>query len=193
MNDELMKNLKFAKFLADKGLLSPIVNSYTEFRSQQNYPFELKDRRLFKIAILKALLTREDMIISTKNGKETIERIANDMVKSLYDEQTIDKSIIELMKQYKIPQEFEKTISYMIERLDKKSFTQWIKTASKNFQERKIAESDNPKEAKKAQNTKSNKEISEQIGFGDEIRVNPTAENLKKIVKKRVLRKKIKK
>ena len=180
MNDELMKNLKFAEFLANKGLLTPIVASYKEYRNQQNYPYELKDKRLFKVACIKALCQRQDIEI------EKIDAIAGNMVKDLYEENIINNSIIELMKLHNIPKEFEKTVSFMAKILNKEDLDIWLKNVNIGFQERKSAEMPDQKQAKEIQDKKMDKEIKEQIV---PIETATTAEEIKNVVKKRVIRK----
>lgn len=113
MTENIFSTLKFAEFLANKGLLSPLVNSYKDFRSQQNYPYELKDRRLFKVACIKALCLRQDINI------EDIENFADKMVKNMYGEEKVDKLVIDLMELHQIPEEFEKTVSFMMKTLNK--------------------------------------------------------------------------
>jgi hypothetical protein len=188
MTENIFSTLKFAEFLANKGLLSPLVNSYKDFRSQQNYPYELKDRRLFKVACIKALCLRQDINI------EDIENFADKMVKNLYGEEKVDKLVIDLMELHQIPEEFEKTVSFMMKTLNKEDFSVWIESASKGFQERKVAELTDPKQAKEIQDKKIDKDIKEQMNketIVEAIEINMTTGELKEAVRKRVIRKKL--
>jgi hypothetical protein len=188
MTENIFSTLKFAEFLANKGLLSPLVNSYKDFRSQQNYPYELKDRRLFKVACIKALCLRQDINI------EDIENFADKMVKNMYGEEKVDKLVIDLMELHQIPEEFEKTVSFMMKTLNKEDFSVWIESASKGFQERKVAELTDPKQAKEIQDKKIDKDIKEQMNketIVEAIEINMTTGELKEAVRKRVIRKKL--
>lgn len=207
MNDNLMNNLKLAKFLADKGLLTPLVNSYTEYRTQQNFPYIVKDRRLFKVAIMKALLQIPDLARSNQNPTISfanyVGEIADDMVKNLYGEEKTEASITELMKQYGIPPEYGNLVSQMVKTMDEKSLEVWLKNASKNIQERKKAELDKPEQAKEVQDKKMDKEMKEIMDKKKtemlQRRTNPiyaevgiSPEVPKKVIKKRIIRKRSK-
>ncbi len=188
MTENIFSTLKFAEFLANKGLLTPLVNSYKDFRSQQNYPYEIKDRRLFKVACIKALCLRQDVKI------EDIENLADKMVKNMYGEEKVDKIVIDLMELHQIPEEFEKTVSFMMKTLNKEDFSIWIESASKGFQERKVAEMNDSGQAKGIQDKKIDKDIKEQMNketMVEAIEINMTTGELKEAVRKRVIRKKL--
>ena len=190
-----MNNLKFAQYLADKGLLNPIVSSYKDWREQQNYPFTLRDKRVFKVAILKALLTSPQNI-----PLKDIDRIADVMVANLYNEkkEPANKEIQELMIKYKILPEFENKVVEMKKVLDQEAFIVWLENSAKGFEERKMAELSDPKQAKEIQDKKIDKDIEEQMNKEIIVEnidnvisgVNMTVETLKEAVKKRIIRKK---
>lgn len=188
MAENIFSTLKFAEFLANKGLLNPLINSFKEFRANENYPFILKDQRLFKVACIKALCLRQDVKI------EDIENLADKMVKNMYGEEKVDKIVIDLMELHQIPKEFEKTVSFMMKTLNKEDFSIWIESASKGFQERKVAELTDPKQAKEIQDKKIDKDIKEQMNketIVEAIEINMTTGELKEAVRKRVIRKKL--
>ena len=200
MPESLMNNLKFAQFLADKGLLSPIVSSYKEWREQQNYPFSLKDRRLFKVAILKALIQVPNIIDSHKNMQEQISfadymgKIADAMVDNLYGEkkEPANKEMQELAIKYNISPDYLHKVEEIKKTLSQEAFITWLESAGKGFEERKAAESESSEKVNEIQDAKLTQQMKEQVEIGEEIGVIPTTENLKKIVKKRVIRKRSK-
>jgi len=152
---------KFADFLAqEKSLLRPLVNALVEYRKGQNFPFELKDRRLFKADILKALCNRPELSIAE------IELTADKWFDEMYESSSDDKiseEMQELFKKYKVHKELEKDVIFMSKTLDKDSFTEWIKNAVKGFGEVKVAESDNSKEVEKIQETNMNQAMSDKL------------------------------
>lgn len=52
---DLQLSAKFAYFLNQQGMLDALVISYQTFREQQNFPFELKERRIAVQAVFKGL------------------------------------------------------------------------------------------------------------------------------------------
>ena len=52
---DLYLSAKFADYLREIGLLEPLVNALKIYREKQNFPFELKDKRIMKMAIFKGL------------------------------------------------------------------------------------------------------------------------------------------
>lgn len=157
---DLEVSAKFSKYLAQQGLLIPVVNAYEEYRRLENFPFQVKDKQVFRAAILKALCARTDLTIAK------IEMTADKWVDEMYDlypDVKIDKTMEELLKKYKVPKEFENQVVFMSQTLDKDSFNAWIKTAVKDFEEKKIVESADPKEIKQLQDKKLNKEMSDKL------------------------------
>lgn len=58
---ELIKTLKLANYLNEQGVLFPFVWHLKKFEENQRYPFELKDKRVALLAVLKALGARSDI------------------------------------------------------------------------------------------------------------------------------------
>jgi len=76
-NKDLYLSPKFAYYLSQIGQLDPLVVAYQTFREMQNYPFELKDKRIAIQSVFKGLcelyasrgFNKEDM----KSSKEILE------------------------------------------------------------------------------------------------------------------------
>ena len=93
---DLQLSAKFAYFLNQQGMLDALVISYQTFREQQNYPFELKEKRIAVQAVFKGLcelyasrgFDEKKLITSDKILKETKE-----VVKKFWDlkEETWEK------------------------------------------------------------------------------------------------------
>ena len=151
---------KFAEFLSGIGLLKPVVNAYKDFRSRENFPYEVKDKRIFRTAILKALCQRADLSI------EDIELLTEKWTEEMYDAyptEKVGKEIDELMEKHKIPEEYRATVAYMFNAIDKKSFDVWLKDAAKNLEERDVAENATPEQLKKIQDKKKDKALSDKL------------------------------
>jgi len=151
---------KFAKFLSQQGFLVPLVNAFEEYRKNQNFPFEAKDKRVFRAAILKALCMRNDLTL--QEVELTADKWTDEMYE-LYPNDKQSEEMQELFKKYKVPKELEANVIFMAKTIDKKSFEEWIKKAVGSFSEIKAAESDDPKESKNAIENKKNKELSEKL------------------------------
>lgn len=181
MNKDIANTLKFADFLSGKGLLKPVVNAYKEFRSLENFPFTLRDKRVFRAAILKALCQRNDLTI------EEIELLTDKWTEEMYEAyptKKVGNEIEALIKKHKIPKEFKETVAYMSETLDKKNFAVWLKNAAENFKEREIAETATPEQLKEIQEKAKNKEL------GDKLNAIATEEMKKKSKAKKLAIKK---
>jgi len=77
---------KFAHFLSEQGMLDSLVIAFQSFREAQNYPFELKDKRIATQAVFKGLCEfyasrgfKDDKLVSSKEileeAKEVVENI----------------------------------------------------------------------------------------------------------------------
>ena len=85
---DLQLSAKFAYFLNQAGQLDALVIAYQTFREGQNYPFELKDRRIAVQSVFKGLcelyasrgFTEKDLITSKKILEE-----AKGIVKEIWD------------------------------------------------------------------------------------------------------------
>lgn len=178
---------KFADFLAEeKSLLRPLVNALKEYREMQNYPFLLKDKRLFRADILKALCNKPELTI--KEIEITTDKWIDDMYESDSDDKISDE-MQELFKKYKVPKELEKNVVFMNKTLDAKSFNEWIKKAVKGFGEVKAAESDDDKAVEKVTESKMNKALSDKL---NEIAAEENGESQKNNKKSKPTTKKLK-
>lgn len=85
-NQDLHLSPKFAYFLGQQGMLDPLVTAFQTFREAQNYPFELKDKRIATQAVFKGLCEfyaslgfKEGKLVSSedilKEAKEVVENI----------------------------------------------------------------------------------------------------------------------
>ncbi len=168
---------KFSKYLAQQGLLIPIVNAYEDYRKLQNFPFEIKDKRVFRTAILKALCGRTDLTIA--DVEMTADKWVDEMYE-LYPTAKLDPEMEKILKQYKIPEALKDSVMFIMRTLDKKSFDVWIKNAAKGFATRNAAESTDSTKVKVVQNKKLNKEMSDKLNV---IAAKHNANTTKKSVK----------
>jgi len=53
--NHLYLSAKFAAYLLHKGMLDPLTLAYQEFLERQNFPFELKEKRIAVQAVFKGL------------------------------------------------------------------------------------------------------------------------------------------
>ena len=56
MKTDLYLSPKFAYHLSRIGILTPLVHAFRQFRSNENYPFELEQKRIIKQSLFKALV-----------------------------------------------------------------------------------------------------------------------------------------
>lgn len=146
MNKDLELSPKFARYLAEGGLLTPLVNALEQYRKKQNYPFELKDRRIFRSAALKALCQRSELSL------DKIEMYADKWTDEMYDtppdKEPTDERVVKIMKENKISNEYVEEVSHMFKTLDKNSFNTWIKTFTERTDKKKVVETLDPKKLK---------------------------------------------
>lgn len=46
--EDLYLSAKFAHYLSKRGMLDGLVNTYKDYKTEQGYPFELKDKRIIR-------------------------------------------------------------------------------------------------------------------------------------------------
>jgi len=124
MNTHLSISPKFALFLKEKKLLTPLVNSLKIFMEQQNYPFYLKDQRIVKQSVFKAIAElysqKSEIPDVDKLAEETekiTKRLMEDTLKKKDDSETVELD-------FEAPEQEDNLKSYELE----------LKTLNKTFQ-----------------------------------------------------------
>lgn len=83
---------KFANYLRSKGQLEALVNSLKQFRERQNYPFELKDKRIIRQSLGKIygeILGKLSFSGEVKNVKKEFQEIKKFLLEEI--EKDVDR------------------------------------------------------------------------------------------------------
>jgi len=99
---DLYLSAKFSDYLREIGMLEALINALKIYREKENYPFELKDKRIMKMAIFKGLCD----YFSGNPKKPTVEKIlerTEQIAERLYGKErpkTVGEEIIKGFKKY---------------------------------------------------------------------------------------------
>ena len=83
---DLYLSAKFADYLREIGLLEPLVNALKIYREKQNFPFELKDKRIIKQALAKPYADLMGKLVEKGTNKVNLKKNFLDLKNFIMEE-----------------------------------------------------------------------------------------------------------